>query len=350
MCFGAPRGERCGTSGAREPAAPPTPVASGVLSKRDIIASVNIGRCLIAVLLLAVAGLCMAQQPSDFNGAWVLKVNGQPIFELRLAAEKGSITGSWTKPRQLTIDLDGDVASITPDQVNLPIQKAALSGGQLELTMDGDRFLMTMEDHNRASLVAEGMPLHPWDLERAADGDNVILATHLREPNYPQEIRALRGQLRTMVAEDQEARFAFDEARIEAVDAKNRPEVLRIFDRYGWVTYSVAGKDAAHNFWMLVQHQTLEIQQRLLPALEKAAHDSNASRSDYAYLYDRVQAGLGKPQHWGTQTNCEKGKPVLFPVDDPAGLELRRQELFMPSVRDYLQTDYLIKSCAQTGK
>jgi uncharacterized protein DUF6624 len=324
----------------------------GVLSRRDIIASMNIGRCLIAILLLAVTGLCMAQQSSDFNGEWVLKFNGQPIFKLRLAAEKGGITGSWTKPRQLTIDLEGDVATITPDQVNLPIQKAALSGGQLELTINGDRFLMTMEDHNRASLVEDGMPpwMHPWHLERAADGDSVVLATHLPEPDYPQEIRALRGQLRTMVAEDQEARFAFDEARIQAVDAKNRPEVLRIFDRYGWVTNSVAGKDAAHNFWVLVQHQTLEIQQRLLPALEKAAHDSNASMSDYAYLFDRVQTGLGKPQHWGTQTKCEKGKPVLYPVEDPAGLDLRRKELFMPPVRDYLQTDYLMKYCAQTGK
>jgi len=102
-----------------------------------------------------------------------------------------------------------------------------------------------------------------------------------------------------------------------------------IFSKYGWVTNSLAGKDAAHDFWLLVQHQTPEIQRRLLPALEKAAKTGNASMGDYAYLYDRVQVGLGKPQHWGSQSKCQNGKPVLESVDDPAGLDARRKELFM---------------------
>jgi hypothetical protein len=309
---------------------------------------VNIGRRRLAVLLLGAAGVSIAQQASDFGGTWVLKVHGQAIFKLTLTAKPEGIAGSLTKPKQLTIDQDGDVTGITEDQVKLPIQKAIRSGGQLELTIDGDRFLMTMEDHNRASLATLGM--RPWHLERNADGDNVALATHLPDPDYPPEIHALRERLNAMVAEDQEARFAFDPARMEAVDAKNRPEVLRIFDRYGWVTNSIGGKDAAHNFWLLVQHQSPEIQQRLLPALEKAAAGGDASLTDYAYLYDRVQMGLGKPQHWGTQATCEKGKPVLYTIDDPAGLDLRRKELFMPPVRDYLRMDYLIKSCAQTAK
>jgi len=137
---------------------------------------------------------------------------------------------------------------------------------------------------------------------------------------------------------------------MKAVDARNRLEVLRIFDRYGWVTNSLAGKDAAHNFWLLVQHETPEIRQRLLPALEKAAKNGNAPMTDYAYLYDRVQMDLGKLQHWGTQVKCENGKPVLYPVDEPAGLDLRRKELFLPPVGAYLQIDYLVKSCAQAGK
>ena len=140
------------------------------------------------------------------------------------------------------------------------------------------------------------------------------------------------------------------ETGVANICAKNRRAVLRIFDRYGWVTNSLAGKDAAHNFWLLVQHQTPEIQQRFLPALEKAAKGNNASMSDYAYLYDRVQMGLNKPQRWGTQATCENGKPVLYPVEDPAGLDKRRAELFMPPIREYLQLDPLVKSCAQAGK
>jgi hypothetical protein len=92
------------------------------------------------------------------------------------------------------------------------------------------------------------------------------------------------------------------------------------------VTDSLAGKDAAHNFWILVQHQTPAIQRQLLPALEKAAKNGNASMSDYAYLYDRVQVGLSKLQHWGSQPNCEAA------VDDPATLDARRKQLFMPPI------------------
>jgi len=301
-----------------------------------------------SVSLLALAALCSAQQSSGFDGTWVYRVNGQNIFKLTLATELGLITGSLTKSKTLTISQDGDVSGIGPDQVTLPVQKSKLSAGQLELTIDDNPFLMTLLDEDRAVLHLEGM--RPWNLERASVGSAVKLASSLPQPHYPDDIRALREQLRDMVKEEQDARLAFDEARIEASDAKNRPDVLRIFNQYGWVTNSLAGNDAAHNFWLLIQHQTPEIHRRFLPALEQAAKTGNASRGDYAYLYDRVQVGLGKPQLWGTQTRCEDGKAVLAPVDDPAGLDARRKALFMQPIAEYLSNDYLAKVCAKAGK
>ncbi len=299
------------------------------------------------ILFLAAASACVAQQTADFVGSWVFHSNGQTIFHIVLTAEKGGIAGLWTKPKHLTIDQDGHATTIAPDQVTLPVRTKALDGGRLELTVDDDHFVMTLQGHDEASLEITGMPyMRPWRLERSADGSKVTLATSLSE-NYPEEIRALRQQLHSMVAEDQDARLAFNQTRWEAVDTKNRPEVLRIFEHYGWVTNSLAGQDASHNFWLLVQHQTPEIQQRLLPALEKAAKGGDASMGDYAYLYDRVQMGLGKPQHWGSAVKCENGKPVLYTVDDPAGLEARRKELFLMPIRDYLQQDLMIKFCAQ---
>jgi len=301
-------------------------------------------------LLLGAASLCLAQQSSDFAGSWVLHSNGQAIFQIVLTAEEGGITGRWTRPKHWTIDQDGNATQITPDQVTLPVRTKALDGGRLELTVDDDHFVMTLQGHDQASLGIADMPyMRLWRLDRVPDGSKVTLATGLPEQNYTQEIRALRQQLRSMVTEDQDARLAFDLARAGAIDEKNRPELLRIFDRYGWVTNSLAGKDASHDFWLLVQHQTPEIQQQLLPALEKAANDGNASMSDYAYLYDRVQMGLGKPQHWGSAAKCENGKPVLYPVDDPSGLDARRKELFLMPIGEYLQMDYMVKSCAQAS-
>jgi hypothetical protein len=136
---------------------------------------------------------------------------------------------------------------------------------------------------------------------------------------------ALCERLRAMVGRTRPQVWHSIQRGGEAVDAKNRPEALRIFDRYGWVTNSLAGKDAAHNFWLLVQHQTPEIQQRLLLPWKKPPRKAMHPLSDYAYLYDRVQTGLGKPQHWGSQVKCEKSKPVLYPVDDPSGLDARQR-------------------------
>ena len=54
-------------------------------------------RC--AILLLAVNSHCVAQQNSGFDGAWVFRLNGQNIFKLTLATERGVVIGSLTKPK-----------------------------------------------------------------------------------------------------------------------------------------------------------------------------------------------------------------------------------------------------------
>ena len=187
----------------------------------------------------------------------------------------------------------------------------------------------------------------PFRLERVPPGTEVVLASSLQPVNYPPEVIAARKLLAEMVKEDQEARMAFDGVRMESADEKNRAVLLRIFEQYGWPKSSVIGTDAAHDFWLLVQHQTPEIQQRWLPEMEKAAKSGEASKSDYAYLYDRVQVGLGKPQRWGSQVKCQDGEPVLAPVDDPAGLEERRKALFLLPVAEYLKNDYIVKSCTK---
>ncbi len=297
----------------------------------------------LLLLLLLAPGDNVARLNSRFTGTWVLRMDGQNILILSLAG----LMGALTKPKELILNQDGEVTAIGPGQVTLPIQKAIHKRNQLELTIDGDRFLMAITGSNRASLRLQGM--RPWILQRVTKGKPVLLASSLNGPDYSTEIRTLRDRLRAMVQEDQSARLAFDQARIEAADVEHRSEVLRIFETYGWVTNSLAGKSSAHDFWLLVQHQIPEIQRELLPALRKAAKAGEASLSDYAYLHDRVQVGLGRPQHWGSQTRCRNGKPVLEPVDDLPGLNARRKKLHLGTVGEYLKSDYLVNFCSQAA-
>ena len=185
------------------------------------------------------------------------------------------------------MDQDGDVTKIGRDRITLPVQKSRLRQGKLEIVINDDQFVMMLVDHLHASLQLHGM--RPWNLERAQAGSAVILARSLLQRMYTKEIQALRAQLGALVKQDQDARLVFDEGRMAAADANSRAEILRFSSQYGCVTRSLAGKDAAHNFWLLVQHQTPEMQRLLLPVLENNARNGNASMGNYAYLYDRVQ-------------------------------------------------------------
>jgi hypothetical protein len=291
------------------------------------------------------AAVCTAQQLSDFAGTWVVKVHDRPVISLTLTKSGDILTGSMTAPENLTAGPGGEITAMSGKQESRPIKKCLLRDGHLRLGDGDDEQSMTLIDANHATLGPAGMEL--FKLERVLAGTTVVLATTLPQAAYPPEITQLRMQLAAMVKEEQSARMAFDDARMKAADDKNRPEVLRIFEHYGWPKSSVTGADAARDFWLLVQHQTPEIQRRMLPEMEKAAKSGEASMSDYAYLYDRVQVGLGKPQRWGSQVQCKDGKPGLHPVEDPDGLDQRRKELFMMPIAEYLKLDYIVKSCAK---
>jgi hypothetical protein len=297
-----------------------------------------------AWLILALASVCAAQEASDYAGTWVMKQNGQAVMKLTIAGASGAITASLVQPSEMQMDMDGTITRMGAEHAQSSL-KGALRPGGLELSGDGQRFTMTSQGTDRALLSLDG-PIAPWHLERVAAGAAVVLATKLPEPEYSPEMRELRTRLAAMVQEDQAARMAYDEAGIASADEKNRPEVLRIFERFGWVTRSLAGTEASHQFFLLVQHQTPEIQRRLLPAMEAAVKAGEASMSEYALLYDRVQTGLEKPQRWGTQTKCVDGKPVMLPVEDPAGLDARRKALFLAPMDEYLKMEYLVRSCA----
>ena len=275
---------------------------------------------------------------------WVYRLNGQNILKLAISNEDGSFRGELTRPKSFGIDSSGDVNKIGGGVARHSFENARMRDGQIAFTIDRERLLFIPEGADTASLVLEG--ISPLKLQKVPSGTIVKLARKLEEPSYPKHIQRLRKSLKTMVKADQKPRLAFQDSG--KIDERHLQKIQEIFKQYGWVRTSLAGKDASHDFWLLVQHQTPEVQRQILPALEKAANEGEASMSDYTYLYDRVQLGLGKPQRWGTQINCHDGKPTLSEVEDLEGLAGRRKKLFMMPVEDYLKVDYLIQFCAQT--
>src|SRR2546428_13928987 len=101
-----------------------------------------------AILLLAVR-MCAAPQSSDFDGTWVLRLNGQNIFKLSLSTERGVVTGSPTNAKEPNIPQHRAGTTTGPVPGTLPRQKSRSRTRQLELTLDDDPLAMTPEGRNR---------------------------------------------------------------------------------------------------------------------------------------------------------------------------------------------------------
>lgn len=300
-------------------------------------------------LLLAIAN-CAAQSLPDFAGTWVQKWEGRNFRVLTLRREGAGLAGSVVQPKNFSWNQDGDLSKPSAQHAAFVLQKLALSGPRLEFTFDDDRYAMTLVDRDHAELLPldDDYPLPPWKLERSSD-EGTSVANSWPPLKYPAEIAALQKRLHGMVDADQKIRLApkLRLPAMERIDRRHLAEILRIHAKYGWPRVSIVGREASHNYWLLVQHQDLAVQQKILPDLERAATAGEASKSDFAYLYDRVQVRLGKPQRWGTQVSCKQGKPVLDAVEDPPGLDQRRKQLSMMPIERYLKEDYLIRTCAQ---
>src|SRR5205085_8924645 len=130
-------------------------------------------------------------------------------------------------------------------------------------------------DHATLELADTPWMVPAMRLQRASPSQDVTVASEWPAPQYPAEIVEIQKQLQSMEAEDQAVRLAtpISMSRMEEVDRKHRPELERIFERYGWPKRSVFGKESTHHYWLLVQHQPLDLQQRMLPAMERAMQE-----------------------------------------------------------------------------
>lgn len=297
--------------------------------------------CGALLLLILAAASCAAQSLADFAGTWVQKLHDRNFRVLTLRLQNGSMAGSVVEPGQFTIDSDGDTLNISAQHKTYAVMENRLSSGALEFVFNDDHYSMTLTGAGQATLLLldPDYPFPGVKLERTSE-PGVTVADSWPVPTYSPEIRDLQERLKQMIKVDQAVRtgdsISFE--KMAAADAAHRGEVLRIHEKYGWPAISLVGKEASSNYWLLVQHQDLELQRQLLPDLERAANRGEASKSNFAYLFDRVQVNSGKPQHWGSQATCKDGKPELSPVDDPAGLAQRRKELFMIPVDRYLKS------------
>jgi hypothetical protein len=152
----------------------------------------------------------------------------------------------------------------------------------------------------------------------------------------------LRRELLSMCEVDQRVRQGFGPqmsaetiATIQATDAKHVSRMKTIVAQHGWPGRSLVGKDGSHAAWLLVQHADSAFMAQCLPLMERAVAAGEASRTDYAYLLDRVRMQQGKPQVYGTQfTFVAGGELVLHPIEDAEHVDERRRAVGLPPMAE----------------
>jgi len=127
------------------------------------------------------------------------------------------------------------------------------------------------------------------------------------------------------------------------IKQRNTTRLKAIINRYGWPSRALVGDKAAHAAFIVVQHSDhdREFQKTCLPLLQAAGRRGEIELWQIAFLTDRILVAEGKNQLYGTQFDpCEHSpddpdSPCA--IEDPERLKLRRKEMGLPPMSDYLK-------------
>jgi len=113
----------------------------------------------------------------------------------------------------------------------------------------------------------------------------------------------------------------------------------------GWFRDDNDGEGASDRGWIIAQHadRDPEFQQEALKLIEAELGAPSVSKSNYAYLYDRVQMRFNdydsiekRLQRYGTQGRCTgPGTWEPLPMEDPDNIDARRAEVGLGPIKDY---------------
>lgn len=134
-------------------------------------------------------------------------------------------------------------------------------------------------------------------------------------------------------------------------DLKNTKLLKQHVNKKGWPTISMVGETASSSAWLLVQHADHDpaFQYEMLQIMEPLVEQNEVSKSNYAYLYDRVMLKLKGKQRYGTQVRCKDGKRQVLPLEDDIvgekALDAVRKQLSLGPIAEYMKLFRSFKEC-----
>lgn len=167
--------------------------------------------------------------------------------------------------------------------------------------------------------------------------------------NKEKQVEEIREELKEILKLDQEPRNRIVELwqtapqdtllqrqigmEIWRNDSINLIRVREILDNY-----ELEFGEENEVLWVVIQHSSLELQQKYLPKFIKAAEEGKIKGELIAMMQDRICCTLGKPQVYGTQGNYDdNGVFVPVAIEDSVNVDVRRAALGMMPLSDYIK-------------
>lgn len=161
--------------------------------------------------------------------------------------------------------------------------------------------------------------------------DNALRSKLLKIEEADQQIRQLWMSASAKKPTDKQQLDSIY-AVMAKVDSANQKEICGILDSKGFVGKSVVG-EACSAFWVVIQHSTLELQQKYLPIFQKAVKNGDLQPSSVAMMEDRINMFQGKPQKYGSQIRNGRVWMLL----DESKVDQWRAQVGMKPLGEYLR-------------
>lgn len=125
---------------------------------------------------------------------------------------------------------------------------------------------------------------------------------------------------------------------IKKTDSLNLLLVNEIINEYGWLGKDVVGENSNLALFLVIQHSDLNTQESYLPLMKIAVKENKIEGSKLALLIDRIEMNNGRKQIYGSQIQMnDKGEYFVFPIDDEKNVNIRRAEMGLMKLEDYVK-------------
>lgn len=98
-------------------------------------------------------------------------------------------------------------------------------------------------------------------------------------------------------------------------------------------------KESYETIWLVIDHASLEKQERYLPIIEEMTSRRIISNNRYAILYDRIAMKQNRLQRYGTQTiqiaSDNTLRIFVWPVENPDKLDSLRNSINQKPITEY---------------